>query len=627
MLMPFRKLENMAPGQEMVNKKSAVALARIGGSFRCELRVSADDANEHENMTRFRRAVIAFACLTMTVACRPDRQPGFADFVDLYLDDFARRHPTIAAWNGLHQHDDRLDDFSATGIAEEIAALKRDAATLTALDTTALTPDERVDRLILLGIIDGWLLEQETLENWRRNPMLYASALSDGVHNLMAMESDPADVRMRRIISKLSQVQSLIAAAGANLRNPPRLLAERGAAMMSGAIQMLGRDLDLAFASDPNTALRDSLRQAADSAIPLIAEHVEWLQREVIPNATGEIAIGGENVARRYRAEDMVDLPLQTLLQIGERELSMTQEQFRTTAHRLSPGRDALSVWLEVRKNHPQPGGVVAATRETVDSLTAFVKARGIASVPPDERVIVEPALPFSLGFASMHASPPMEKMPVKSIYRITEPPLDMPKAEADAWLERYNYASLENTSAHEAMPGHWLHSVYMRQTPGKVRRIWIGLNPFPQPSSGQDGWAHYAEQMVLDEGFANNDPRYRLAQLSDALTRICRLLSGIRVHTKEWSLQDAQRCFEEDAYVAAPAAKREAERAAYDPTYGGYFLGKRGILKLRDDMMAKEGRSFDLRQFHERIMSNGIAPIRAHRILMLPGDTGAVIR
>jgi hypothetical protein len=471
------------------------------------------------------------------------------------------------------------------------------------------------------------LLEQETLQNWKRNPMLYASALSDGVHNLMAMESDPAPVRMRRIISKLSQVPTLLAAARANLSNPPRLLAERGAAMMGGAVQMLGRDLDLAFSSDSNLALRDSLRRAADAAMPLITAYVAWLEQDVIPNASGEIAIGGANVARRYLGEDMVDLPLDTLLSIGERELALTQEQFRATAARLAPGREPIAVWVEVRKNHPQPGGVVAATRETVDSLTAFVIRRGIASVPPDERVIIEPALPFSLGFASMHASPPMEKTPVKSIYRITEPPLDMPKAEADAWLERYNYASLENTSAHEAMPGHWLHSVYMRQTPGKVRRIWIGLNPFPQPSSGQDGWAHYAEQMVLDEGFANNDPRYRLAQLSDALTRICRLLSGIRVHTKEWTLADAQRCFEEEAYVAAPAAKREAERAVYDPTYGGYFLGKRGILKLRADVQAKLGAQFDLRAFHERVMSNGIAPIRAHRMLMLPGDTGAVIR
>jgi uncharacterized protein (DUF885 family) len=570
---------------------------------------------------------LAVVCLTILAGCQREPAPSFAEFVDRYLDDFARRHPSIAAGNGLHQHDDRLDDFSSAGITAEVAALKEDAATLTAFDTTALTPDERADRLILLGVIDGWLLEQETLQNWKRNPMLYASAVSDGVHNLMAMESDPPDVRMRRIISKLGQVPYLIGAARANLSNPPKLLAERGAVMMRGAVQMLGTDLDLAFANESNAALRDSLRRAADAAIPQLQVYVEWLEAEVIPRATGDIAIGGANVARRYLAEDLIDTPLDTMLAIGERELLVAQAQFRAAAATIDSRRDPVDVWRQVRKQHPQPGGVVAATRVVVDSLAAFVERKGIAALPPDERVIIEPALPFSLGFASMHASPPMEKTPVKSIYRITEPPLDMPKAEADAWLERYNYASLENTSAHEAMPGHWLHSIYMRKTPGKVRRIWIGLNPFPQPSSGQDGWAHYAEQMVLDEGFASNDPRYRLAQLSDALTRICRLLSGIRVHTKEWTLADAQRCFEEQAYVAAPAAKREAERAVYDPTYGGYFLGKRGILKLRADVQAKMGTQFNLREFHERVMSNGIAPIRAHRMLMLPGDSGVVIR
>ena len=579
-------------------------------------------------MIRPLRSFATGLCLTtITLSCGRDAAPAFSEFVDRYLDDFARRHPSIAAGNGLHQHDDLLDDFSAAAIASEIAALKRDAQILASFDTTALTPDERVDRLILAGIIDGWLLEQETLQNWRRNPMLYASALSDGVHNLMAMESDAAPIRMRRIVSKLAQVPALFDAARANITNPPRLLAERGAVMLRGAVDMLGRDLDLAFASDSNAALRDSLRRAADAAVPLITAYVTWLEQEVIPNASGDFAIGGANLARRYLAEDMIDTPLDTMLAIGERELAAAQEEFRAAAAKLAPGRDALAVWREVRRNHPRPGGVVAATREIVDSLAAFVEARGIAALPPDERVVVEPALPFDLGFASMHASPPLERTPVRSVYYITEPTPNLPTAEADAWLERYNYASLENTSAHEAIPGHWLHSVYMRKTPGKVRRIWIGLNPFPQPSSGQDGWAHYAEQMVLDEGFAGGDPRYRLAQLSDAMTRICRLLSGIRVHTKQWSLEEAQRCFEERAYVAAPAARREAERATYDPTYGGYFLGKRGLLKLRADYAAKTGDGFSLRAFHERVMSNGIAPIRAHRMLMLPGDTTAVIR
>ena len=571
-------------------------------------------------------SLLAALYLVLFNAPRPQPAPNFSAVVDEYLDEFARHHPSIAAGNGIHEHDDLLDEYSAAGIRAEIASLRRNGARLRAFDARTLTPDERVDQRILLGVIDGWLLEQETLKNWQRNPMLYASALTDGVHNLMTMESSPAPVRMRNIISKLRHVPELLGAARTNIVNPPRLFAERGAAMMHGASDILGRDLDLAFAAEPNRALRDSLRRAADAAIPLITSYTAYLEKDVIPKASGDYTIGAVNLARRYRAEELIDTPLDRMVAIGERELAISQKEFRAAAQRLAPGKDPLTTWLAVRKQHPKMGGVVAATKQIVDSLTAFVASKGIASLPPTERVIVQPAQPFDLGFASMHASPPLEKTPVKSIFYITDARADMPLAEQDAWLERYNYASLGNTAAHEAMPGHWLHSTYMRKTPGKVRRIWIGLNPFPQPSSGQDGWAHYAEQMVLDEGFGNGDPRQRLAQVSDALTRICRMLSGIRVHTKQWTLADAQRCFEEQAYVSAPAAKREAERATYDPTYGGYFLGKRGIIKLRADYKAKMGTKFNLREFHERVMTNGIAPIWAHRQLLLPGDKSEII-
>ena len=181
--------------------------------------------------------------------------------------------------------------------------------------------------------------------------------------------------------------------------------------------------------------------------------------------------------------------------------------------------------------------------------------------------------------------------------------------------------------SAHEVMPGHYVHSLFMRRTPGKVRRIWIGLNPFPQPSSGQDGWAHYAEQLVLDEGFKADDPRYRMAQLSEAMTRICRLISGIQLHTGAWTVDQAAQLFELRAHLPPPAARQEAERGTYDPTYGGYFLGKLQALKLRDDVRAKEGAGFDLRRFHERVMTNGIAPWWAHRQLLLPGDTAPLLQ
>lgn len=546
--------------------------------------------------------------------------------MDEYLDRFARRHPSIAAGNGIHAHDDLLEGFSADGIIDEIAELKQSRARLHAFDTTTLTADERVDQRILDGIIDGWLLEQETLQNWRRNPMLYASALTDGVHNLMTMASDPAPVRMRRIISKLRQVPELLAAARSNVTNPPRLFAGRGASMMRGASEMLAKDLDLAFADVPNAALRDSLHRAATAAIPLVDAYATYLERDVVPKAAGDFTIGADNLSRRYLAEELIDTPLPKMVEIGERELLRLQAEFRAAAEKLAPGKDPQETWRAVRRDHPKMGGVVAATKRIVDSLAGFVAARRLATLPPGERVVVEPALPFDLGFASMHASPPLEKKPVRSIFYITDARADLTPEQQEAWLERYNYASLSNTAAHEAIPGHWLHSIYMRRTPGKVRRIWIGLNPFPQPSSGQDGWAHYAEQMVLDEGFGSGDPRLRLAQVSDALTRVCRLLSGIKLHTKQWTLDDAQRCFEKDAYVATPAARREAERGTYDPTYGGYFLGKLGFLKLRADYAAKLGPRFNLREFHERVMRNGIAPIWVHRQLLLPGDSSQIV-
>ncbi len=131
---------------------------------------------------------------------------------------------------------------------------------------------------------------------------------------------------------------------------------------------------------------------------------------------------------------------------------------------------------------------------------------------------------------------------------------------------------------------------------------------------------------MVSDEGFHREDPRYKLAQVSEALTRICRLISGLKLHSGEWSVDDAQELFEREAHLPAPAARQEAVRGTYDPTYGGYFLGKLAALKLRRDVAAAEGGRFDLGKFHERVMTNGIAPWWAHRQLMLPGDASPVV-
>ena len=550
----------------------------------------------------------------------------FAAFVDDYLDRFAVYHPSIAAGNGIHAHDGQLEDFSAASIAAEVKWLTAERQSLDRMDLARLTPDERADHRILQGIVDGWLLDLDTVKTWTRNPMVYATAVSDGVHNLMTMESSGAPERMQQVVTKLRGVPSLLAAARANIHRPPRVFVERASVMFRGVADLLEKELPLAFADVKDPALQSSLRAAAGTARRAIEQYATELETTALQTATGSYAIGTANVEARYRAEELIDAPAATLLAIGERELKKKSAEFTAAAALVDPKRPALDVWRDVLNDHPRRGEVAPAAQKIVDELLTFIRERRLVDLPEGERVVVAAAPAYDLGLASMHSSPPLEPHPVKSFYYITDAQAGWPLDRQNAWLQKFNYATLTDITAHEVAPGHYVHSLFMRRTPGKIRRIWIGLNPFPQPSSGQDGWAHYAEQLVSDEGFKKDDPRYRLAQTSEALTRICRLISGLRLHSGEWSIDRAAQLFETEAHLPSPAARQEAVRGTYDPTYGGYFLGKLAAFKLRRDVQAARGDAFNLREFHERVMSNGIAPWWAHRQLLLPGDRGAVV-
>jgi uncharacterized protein (DUF885 family) len=555
--------------------------------------------------------------------------PEFAALVDEYLDQFAQHHPSIAAGNGIHSHDDTLEDFSAGAIAAEVEWFGSFRRRLNAVNARQLSADERVDRRILQGVIDGWLLDLDTVRTWTRNPMIYASAISDGVHNLMTMESSPAASRAKQVTAKLKAVPRLLASARENLQKPPRVFVERAIVMFRGAANLMANDVPQAFGDVTEEGIQEDLKSAADEAVRLVDEYATELESKVLPGATDAYAIGTANVEARYRAEELIDAPAAKLLAIGERELRTEQADFEATAARVNPAkgvRPAMEVWREVLKDHPKRGELPAAAQKTVDELLAFVREHHLVDLPESERVVVAAAPAFDLGLASMHSSPPLEPHPVKSFYYVTDAQASWPPERQDAWLEKFNYATLADISAHEVAPGHYVHSLFMRRTPGKVRRIWIGLNPFPQPSSGQDGWAHYAEQLMTDEGFKRDDPRYRLAQTSEVLTRICRLIVGLRLHSGEWSIDRAAEFFEQEAHLPGPAARQEAVRGTYDPTYGGYFLGKLAAFKLRRDYAEARGSAFNLREFHERVMTNGIAPWWAHRQLLLPGDTRAVI-
>ena len=502
-------------------------------------------------------------------------------------------NPSIAAGNGLHQHDDTLEDFSAAGIRGQIddvaAAARRRSRPF---PSTASPPDERVDHRIIGGLIDGWLLDLDTVKSWQKNLMVYASAVSSGVHNLMTMESSPAEVRARRIIAKVAGVPALLAAAEANLTDPPKVMAERGVRMFRGASGMLRGDVPLAFAGLQDAALKASLVGATADG----RRRHRRLRRPLRARAAAE---GGRRLRGRPRDARGplpgrgADRPPGGRSCWPSASASWSGPSRRSSPPRpaINPQQHALAIWEAVLQDHPKRGALVPAAQQAVDALQAFVTSKGLVSLPSTEPVIVAAAPPYDLGLASMHSSPPLEATPVKSYFYITDAQADWDAARQDAWLQKFNIPTLTVITSHEVMPGHYVHSLFMRKTPGKVRRIWIGLNPFPQPSSGQDGWAHYAEQLVLDEGFKADDPRYRMAQLSEAMTRICRLISGIQLHTGAWTVDQAAQLFELRAHLPPPAARQEAERGTYDPTYGGYFLGKLQALKLRDDVGPRRAR------------------------------------
>ena len=355
--------------------------------------------------SRARVAVLAVTvALGTTASCRRAPVETFAGLVDRYLDEFAARHPSIAAGNGIHQHDDRLEDFSASAIASEVASLEAWKARFASLDTSLLTADERVDQRILGGIIDGWLLDLVTVKTWTRNPMIYASAVTDGVHNLMVMASSPAAERSRHIVAKLEHLDALLTAARVNLQHPPALFVRRAIGMFRGAIDLLRSDVPKAFATLEGSD-RDRLREATERAATAIEVYANELERGVLPSADGDIVIGRESLEARYRAEELIDLPAARLLAIGERELATTQARFRAVAAELGPGRDPGDVWADVLAEHPVRGGVVPAAQQAVDALLAFIRERQLINLPPHDPVVVAPAPDYDLGLASMHSS------------------------------------------------------------------------------------------------------------------------------------------------------------------------------------------------------------------------------
>ncbi len=542
---------------------------------------------------------------------------AFERLVDELVDDVLRRNPTQATYLGIHTYDAELEDASQNAVEAKSAALKAFRARFAAIAPATLSPANALDHEQVLHAIDSQLLTNDVIRPWQTTPDVYSSGITATAFIMIKRSFAPPEVRLRALIARERLMPALLAEARKNLRNPPEVLTRIALEQLEGNKAFFATAVPAAFTGVQVRSLVDEFKVANQAVIDALTEYKTFLEQDLLPRSKGDFALGADTLAKKFAADDMVTLPLDRLLAVARADLARNQRAFAEAAAKLAPGQSPAAVAGMLAVDHPKPEALLQTTQQMLESLREFIERKQLATIPSTIPARVEETPPFlrATTSASMDTPGPFETVATEAFYNMTLPDPMWPKAEVESFMKQWYYAAIANVSVHEVWPGHYLQFLYGPQFPSKVRKVYGA-------ASNAEGWAHYCEQMMLDEGFHGDDPKYRLAQLQDALLRNVRFIVGIRMHTQGLSVAEAQKLFEREAFQTAPVALSEAKRGATDPTYGYYTMGKLMILKLRDDYRAKKGSAYSLRDFHDTFLKLGPLPLPLVRKAML-GDAG----
>jgi uncharacterized protein (DUF885 family) len=541
--------------------------------------------------------------------------PDYDSVVKNWFDAEAASHPVNATALGLHDGDARMDAVSPAFHAAEVKRLHATLAALAALDVSRLSRAQRDDRDVLTAEIGGELLEEEHVQQWRHNPDVYVSLITSGPYTLIARDFAPAPVRLRAAIAREAAIPGIFAAAKKNLTGMPPVFVDIGLEDVNGAGDFLGHDVPAAFTSVTDKNIQAALARSTQRAVAACKDFSAWLTAQKT-RAHGSFVLGADNF-RLLLASDMIDLSPGQVLAAGRAQLKKDHDDFLAVSKIVDPGKpaDALKV---IGADHPDAAHLIGTARGQLAMLHDFIAARHIIDLPGQDLPKVAETPPFqrAIVFGEMDPPGPFETHATQAYYYITPPDLSKPKAEQEAYLEYFNNALLLNLGVHEALPGHFVQYLYMRANPD-----WSLVRKTGHSYTATEGWAHYSEQMMQNEGLLDNSPKLHLAQLQDALLRDCRLAASVEMHTNGMSLPDAAKMMAQECFQPPPVAYKEARRGTSDPGYFSYTLGKLMILKLRADAQAKEGKAFTLAHFHDRFLGAGLVPLKIIRREIMDAD------
>jgi uncharacterized protein (DUF885 family) len=536
-----------------------------------------------------------------------------------------RFRPADATRTGVHDYDSQLGSVTPAAFAAEIARLHATLGELQAIDAADLSLDGQADRQLLESDIGGRLFSLEERPEWRMSPNYYVDLGSSAVFSIVSRDFAPLATRMRLVIARERAIPDMLEQGEKNIEpsKVPAIYAQTAALDALGAADFLRHDVANAFAPVSGTTLTTQFAQTNAAAAAAYERYAAFIKTSVAPEAHAPFAIGATAYEHLETLQNVEDIPLSKLLAVGKANLAKDRAAFIATAHEIDPNGTPEQAAAMMSGDHPTADGLIPTAQSDLNDLVAFIKRKHIIDLP-DARIataVPTPKFERQFTFASMDSPGPLETVATEAYYNVTPVEPSWSDAQKDEHLRFFNRYNLLVMSSHETYPGHYTNFLFdKRSSLSEIRKLEWNV-------AFGEGWAHYDEQMMVDEGLGGGDPRYRLAQLSSALLRDSRYVVGIEEHTQGMTIDQATTFLMDNAFVGREPAYREAVRGTEDPLYGYYTLGKLMLLKLRSDYQAKAGASFDLAKFHDALLSHGDPPIYYVRKMILgPGDTGSLL-
>ena len=532
--------------------------------------------------------------------------------------------PTAGSRIGRHEYDGRLPDLSAGRVQRRVEELHRTLAQLTAIPDPeppeGRDPMAAMSRNLLDMFLRRELFNLQEMRTLETNPQRQVGYLSVGSY--VQREYAPLPDRVRSATSALGQVPDFLATLDA--RTEPEL----GTPIRDMAVEAYR-----GMASYYRTGLSDAARECAtfapdvaaqfDAAREIAARAVDdFVQRLQQRSVRPEFAIGSDLYGRMLAVGEAVNTPLSEVLSIGQANLEETLRRLDEAAARVAPGKSVREAVAEVSARHPTAERLIPEVRDMLEDIRQSLIDLDIIGLPSEERCqVTETPSYMRYAFAAMDSPGGLESVATEAFYYVTPVEPEWTTQQQEEWLSNFNYRTLRIISIHEVYPGHYVHNLHTRHGGGLplISRVATSY-------AFSEGWAHYAEEMMLETEYGHDDPALWLTQLLEALVRTCRYLCSLGMHTQGMTVDEATAFFQAHAYMEEHPARREALRGTFDPGYLNYTLGKLMLLKLRQDWRRQEGSGYTLRRFHDQALSWGAPPVPLLRQAMLREPGGEIL-